>query len=93
MKKQISPAVAIVVVVIVVAVAAALVWRGTQKSIAVPDKPPSGEIVLPPSQQGRPMPGGRLSAPTSGPTGSPVQRAPGIGRPDASLIPPSQQGR
>lgn len=61
MKKQVSPAIAVVVIVVVVAVAVTFLWRGTQKSFKMPDKPPSGPILLPPSQQGRAMPSGQFS--------------------------------
>jgi flagellin-like protein len=59
MKKQVSPVLAAIVVVVVVLVAAAVIWRGTQKQVNLPDKPPSGPIALPPSQQGRIMPGSK----------------------------------
>ena len=67
MKKEISPVVAVIVVVVVLAAAAVLIWKGTQKQVHLPDKPPSGPIVLPPSQQGRTLPGGRMSAPAAAP--------------------------
>jgi hypothetical protein len=38
-----------------------VIWKGTQKTVHLPDKPPSGPIVLPASQQGRIMPGGQVS--------------------------------
>ena len=66
MKKEISPVVAAVVVAVVVLVAAVIIWQGTQKRFHMPDKPPSGPIVLPPSQQGRRMPGGSFSGALSG---------------------------
>ncbi|HZP83064.1 MAG TPA: hypothetical protein VFB21_15595 [Chthonomonadaceae bacterium] len=68
MKKQVPPAVAVVVIVLVVAVAATFLWRGTQKSFKMPDKPPSGPILLPPSQQGRMMPSGQFSGTAAPPS-------------------------
>lgn len=53
MKKQVSPVVAVVLIALVAVVGAALIWRGTSKTVNLPAKPPSGPIVLPPSQQGR----------------------------------------
>ncbi len=61
MKKQVSPVVAVVLIGIVVLAVAAAIWRGTQNSFRMPDKPPSGPIVLPPSQQGRVMPNSPVS--------------------------------
>lgn len=59
MKKQVSPVLAAIVVVVIVLVAAAVIWQGTQKHVTLPDKPPSGPIVLPSSQQGRIMTGAK----------------------------------
>lgn len=56
MKKQISPVAAGVLIGIVVLIAIVLIWKGGQRQVSLPDKPPSGPIVLPPSQQGRIMP-------------------------------------
>jgi hypothetical protein len=70
MKKEISPAIMAVSVVVVVLVAAALIWTGTQKHDQLPDKPPSGPITLPPSQQGRRMPGGNFSGALPGTPGN-----------------------
>ena len=61
MQKTISPIAALVAVAIAVVVAVAVIWKGTQKTVRLPDKPPSGPIVLPASQQGRIMPGGPVS--------------------------------
>lgn len=61
MKKQVSPAVTAAVIAVVVLIAVVIVWKGTQKEVHLPDKPPSGPIVLPPSQQGRMMPNGHFS--------------------------------
>jgi hypothetical protein len=72
MKKEISPAVAAVIIVVILGVVALLYWRGTRNEPKLPPAPPSGPIVLPPSQQGRPMPGGVVSGPT--------QTAPAPGR-------------
>ncbi|MEJ5251514.1 MAG: hypothetical protein HPY54_15005 [Chthonomonadetes bacterium] len=63
MKKEVSPAVAVVIIVAIVAVVALVYWWGTRNEPKLPPAPPSGPIELPPSQQGRPMPGGTLSAP------------------------------
>ncbi len=72
MKKEISPAVAAVIIVVIVAVVALAYWWGTRNEPKLPPAPPSGPIELPPSQQGRPMPGGMLS--------NPIQTTPSPGR-------------
>jgi hypothetical protein len=61
MNKSISPIVALAAIGIVIIAAAVMVWKGTQKTVRMPDKPPSGPIVLPPSQQGRMIPSGPIS--------------------------------
>lgn len=61
MKKEVTPAMAIALIAVVVLIAVAAVWKGTQKAVKLPDKPPSGPIELPPSQMGRRMPGGVYS--------------------------------
>lgn len=68
MKKQISPALAAVVIGVVVLMAAAVIWKGGQKQVKLPDKPPSGPIALPPSQQGRMMPSGQFSGAAAPPS-------------------------
>ncbi|GIV16199.1 MAG: hypothetical protein KatS3mg022_1634 [Armatimonadota bacterium] len=72
MKKEVSPAVAAIIIVAIVAVVALAYWWGTRNEPKLPPAPPSGPIVLPPSQQGRPMPGGAVSGP--------IQTAPPPGR-------------
>ncbi|GIV20685.1 MAG: hypothetical protein KatS3mg023_2436 [Armatimonadota bacterium] len=72
MKKEISPAVAAIIIVVLVAVIALVYWRSTRNEPKLPPAPPSGPIELPPSQRGRPMPGGVLS--------NPIQTAPSPGR-------------
>jgi hypothetical protein len=61
MKKEISPVAAAVAIVLFVLVAVVFIWKGGQKQVKLPDKPPSGPIELPASQQGRSMPGGPVS--------------------------------
>ncbi len=72
MKKEISPAVAAIIIVVIVVVIALVYWQSTRNEPKLPPAPPSGPIELPPSQQGRPMPGGMLS--------NPIQNAPSPGR-------------
>ena len=61
MKKSVSPILGLAVIAVVVIAAAVMLWKGTQKTVRLPDKPPSGPIVLPPSQQRRMMPTGPVS--------------------------------
>ena len=61
MKKQISPAAAGALIALVVIVAAAIMYKGMNQQVKLPDKPPSGPITLPPSQMGRKMPAGNFS--------------------------------
>jgi flagellin-like protein len=70
MKKAISPVLTAVILTVVVFVVAALVWNGTQRHDRLPDKPPSGPIPLPPSQQGRRLPGGTFSGAVPDASGS-----------------------
>lgn len=63
MKKEVSPALAAVIVIVLVAIVALAYWWGTRNEPRLPPAPPSGPIELPPSQQGRPMPGGTVSGP------------------------------
>ncbi len=67
MKKEVSPAVAVGLIVAILAIVAVVFWWGTRNEPKLPPAPPSGPIELPPSQQGRPMPGGTLSAPVATP--------------------------
>lgn len=69
MKKEISPIVTTVVIAAVVVVVAIVLWTGTQRHDKLPDKPPSGPITLPPSQQNRTMPGGTFSGAMPGASG------------------------
>jgi hypothetical protein len=61
MKKPLSPLVAIGIIGIAIILGAIAIWKGTQKTVQLPDKPPSGPIVLPPSQQRRLLPHGPVS--------------------------------
>ena len=61
MKKPVSPFLAIGIIGIVVILGAIALWKGTQSTVHLPDKPPSGPIILPPSQQGRIAPRGPVS--------------------------------
>lgn len=70
MKKEISPILTAVVVTAVLIVASVLLWTGTTRHDKLPDKPPSGPITLPPSQQGRTMPTGTFSGAMPGASNS-----------------------
>lgn len=63
MRKEVSPAVAAVIIVALVAVVALVYWWGTRNEPKLPPAPPTGTIELPPSQRGRPIPGGVVSDP------------------------------
>jgi hypothetical protein len=62
MNKAISPIVALAAIGLVIIAAVVMLWKGTQKTVRLPDKPPSGPIPLPPSQQGRILQGGPVSS-------------------------------
>lgn len=61
MKMQVSPVIAIMVIGVILVGAVALIWRNFTGQEQPPAKPPSGPLTLPPSQQGRRMPGGSFS--------------------------------
>jgi len=61
MKSSVPLYVGVIVIAIVVVIAGILLWNNTQQQGSIPAKPPSGPIVLPPSQQGRTIPGGRAN--------------------------------
>jgi hypothetical protein len=69
MKREVSPVIGGIVVAVIVIVVGALLWVNSTKQDHGPDKPPSGPITLPPSQQNRRMPTGNFSGTMPGAPG------------------------
>ena len=65
MRKEVSPALVAVIIGLVVVAGVLMFWKSAQNQDAMPRNANAGPIVLPPSQQGRILPGGTLSAPIS----------------------------